>query len=130
MVGSIYSVSQLVGGLVIGSVGRNVGAGMTGGIGYFLDEDGTFLDRVNGEIVEAQRVVTADGEAQLKGMLEQHVAKTGSVRAQELLDNWADALPKFWQLVPPSEAQTPEASLESSSASSLAPELIGAGASA
>ena len=127
-----HCLEYMTGGCVavIGSVGRNVGAGMTGGIGYFLDEDGTFLDRVNGEIVEAQRVVTADGEAQLKGMLEQHVAKTGSVRAQELLDNWADALPKFWQLVPPSEAQTPEASLESSSASSLAPELIGAGASA
>ena len=49
-------------------VGRNVGAGMTGGIGYFLDEDGTFESKVNGEIVAMQRVITPAGEAQLKGL--------------------------------------------------------------
>jgi len=40
----------------LGSVGKNVGAGMTGGIGYFLDEDGTFESMVNREIVKLQRI--------------------------------------------------------------------------
>jgi DNA-cytosine methyltransferase len=39
-----------------------------------------------------------------------HGAKTGSQKAQEILSRWAEYLPKFWQLVPPSEAETPEAS--------------------
>jgi glutamate synthase (ferredoxin) len=94
---------------VLGRVGRNVGAGMTGGIGYFLDEDGTFASKVNGEIVAMQRVGTAQGEAQLKGLIEEHVAKTGSPKGKAVLAAWAEYLPKFWQLVPPSEANTPEA---------------------
>jgi hypothetical protein len=40
--------------VVLGNVGRNVGAGMTGGLGYFLDLDGSFLAKVNGEIVKTQ----------------------------------------------------------------------------
>ena len=95
--------------VVLGRVGRNVGAGMTGGIGYFLDEDGTFASKVNCEIVAMQRVGTAQGEAQLKGLIEEHVAKTGSPKGKAVLAAWAEYLPKFWQLVPPSEANTPEA---------------------
>ena len=95
--------------VVLGRVGRNVGAGMTGGIGYFLDEDSTFASKVNGEIVAMQRVGTAQGEAQLKGLIEEHVAKTGSPKGKAVLAAWAEYLPKFWQLVPPSEANTPEA---------------------
>jgi glutamate synthase (ferredoxin) len=96
--------------VVLGRVGRNVGAGMTGGLAYFLDEEGTFPTRVNPEIVKVQRVLTAAGEAQLKGMIEAHATRTGSQRAAHILTNWADYLPKFWQVVPPSEAETPLAS--------------------
>jgi glutamate synthase (ferredoxin) len=96
--------------VVLGRVGRNVGAGMTGGLAYFLDEEGTFPTRVNPEIVKVQRVLTAAGEAQLKGMVEAHATRTGSQRAAHILTNWADYLPKFWQVVPPSEAETPLAS--------------------
>ena len=98
--------------VVLGKVGRNVGAGMTGGIGYFLDEDGTFQSKVNGEIVSVQRVITPAGEAQLKTLIEDHVAKTGSPKGEAILANWAESLEKFWQVVPPSEANTPEASNE------------------
>ena len=96
--------------VVLGKVGRNVGAGMTGGLGYFLDEDETFPTKVNGEIVTMQRVESQAGEAQLKALIEAHVAKTGSPKGAKILENWAEYLPKFWQLVPPSEANTPEAS--------------------
>jgi glutamate synthase (ferredoxin) len=96
--------------VVLGAVGRNVAAGMTGGLGYFLDEEGDFTDKVNAEIVKVQRVVSKAGEAQLKGLLEEHVERTGSAKATALLADWDSSLPKFWQLVPPSEKETPEAS--------------------
>ena len=96
--------------VVLGKVGRNVGAGMTGGLGYFLDEDGTFPAHVNGEIVKMQRVSTAAGEAQLKELIEMQCDRTHSKKAEKILANWAEYLPKFWQVVPPSEANSPEAS--------------------
>jgi glutamate synthase (ferredoxin) len=96
--------------VVLGKVGRNVGAGMTGGLGYFLDEDGSFPAHVNGEIVKMQRVSTAAGEAQLKELIEAQRDRTNSKKAEKILANWAEYLPKFWQVVPPSEANSPEAS--------------------
>ncbi|MFH7242870.1 MAG: glutamate synthase large subunit [Spirulina sp.] len=95
--------------VVLGPVGRNVGAGMTGGLAYFLDEDGNFPTLVNPEIVKVQRVITPAGESQLKSLIEAHVAHTGSAKAQRILDNWSEYLPKFWQVVPPSEADSSEA---------------------
>ena len=105
--------------VVLGKVGRNVGAGMTGGLGYFLDEDESFPSKVNGEIVSMQRVSSQAGEAQLKALIEAHVAKTGSPKGAFVLVNWKEYLPKFWQLVPPSEANTPEASDEVVSAEAV-----------
>ena len=98
----------MTGGVVValGTVGRNVGAGMTGGIGYFYDEDGRFNERVNGEIVKFQRVGTAAGELQLRNMIERHFEKTGSEKAEAILDNWDEEKAKFWQVYPPSEAQS------------------------
>jgi glutamate synthase (ferredoxin) len=107
-----HCCEYMTGGVVVvlGSVGRNVGAGMTGGLGYFLDEDGSFQAKVNPEIVAVQRVISPGGEAQLKSLLEAHVAKTGSPKAQAILADWAGYLPQFWQVVPPSEKDTPQAS--------------------
>ena len=57
--------------------------------------------QVNTEIVAIQRVITPAGEAQLKGLIQQHADKTGSKKAAALLSNWASAKDKFWQIVPP-----------------------------
>jgi glutamate synthase (ferredoxin) len=95
--------------VVLGKVGRNVGAGMTGGLAYFLDEDGNFPELVNREIVTIQRVMTAAGEKQLKELITAHLHRTESPKAKMILENWQEFLPKFWQLVPPSEADGPEA---------------------
>jgi glutamate synthase (ferredoxin) len=99
--------------VVLGSVGRNVGAGMTGGLAYFLDEAGTFEAKVNREIVKTQRVSTAAGEAQLKAMITAHAERTNSPKAKQILADWATYLPQFWQVVPPSEADSAEASVTS-----------------
>lgn len=96
--------------VVLGPVGRNVGAGMTGGLAYFLDEAGNFPTRVNPEIVKVQRVITEAGAAQLKALIEAHAQHTGSAKAAAVLADWEAYLPKFWQVVPPSEADTPLAS--------------------
>ncbi|HEY9633649.1 MAG TPA: glutamate synthase-related protein [Coleofasciculaceae cyanobacterium] len=95
--------------VVLGKVGRNVGAGMTGGLAYFLDEDGSFPAKVNPEIVQIQRVTTPAGEQQLFDLIQAHAERTGSPKAKRILANWSESLPQFWQVVPPSEADSPEA---------------------
>jgi glutamate synthase (ferredoxin) len=106
-----HCCEYMTGGVVVvlGHVGRNVGAGMTGGIAYFLDEDGSFNSKVNSEIVQIQRVISPVGEQQLKELIQAHAQHTGSPKARMILESWSDYLPKFWQVVPPSEADTPEA---------------------
>jgi glutamate synthase (ferredoxin) len=98
--------------VVLGPTGRNVGAGMTGGLAYFLDEGGSFPTKVNPEIVQIQRVITKAGEQQLKDLIQAHAERTGSKKAQRILEEWSIYLPKFWQVVPPSEADQPEANLQ------------------
>ncbi|TVQ21893.1 MAG: glutamate synthase large subunit [Leptolyngbya sp. DLM2.Bin15] len=94
--------------VVLGAIGRNIGAGMTGGLAYILDEDGSVPVKVNPEIVKLQRVVTAAGAQQLKSMIQTYADHTGSDRAAKILSNWEHYLPQFWQVVPPSEADSPE----------------------
>ncbi|CAI0439968.1 unnamed protein product [Linum tenue] len=95
--------------VVLGKVGRNVAAGMTGGLAYMLDEDDTLMPKINKEIVKVQRVTAPVGQLQLKSLIEAHVEKTGSAKGAAILEEWEKYLPLFWQLVPPSEEDTPEA---------------------
>ena len=106
-----HCCEYMTGGLVVvlGEVGRNVGAGMTGGLGYFLDESNTFAQKVNPEIVKIQRVGSEAGEQQLKETIQQHVEKTNSPKGKAILQDWKNYLGKFWQVVPPSEADSAEA---------------------
>ena len=101
----------MTGGVIValGRVGRNIGAGMTGGLAYFLDEDGSFPTRVNQEIVKVQRVLSTAGEQQLHQLIQAHAERTGSQKARRILADWDEYLPQFWQVIPPSEAESPEA---------------------
>lgn len=118
-----HCCEYMTGGVVVvlGRSGRNVGAGMTGGLAYFLDEDGSFPTKVNPEIVQLQRVITPTGEAQLKSLIQAHAERTGSAKAQAILAQWPEFLGKFWQVVPPSEKDTPEANPETSEEKVLTP---------
>lgn len=104
-----HCCEYMTGGVVVslGSVGRNVGAGMTGGIGYFYDPDNALDERLNKEIVKSQNIVSEEGEAQLKAMIERHYQKTGSEKAEAILNNWSNEVGKFVQVYPPSEANSP-----------------------
>jgi glutamate synthase domain-containing protein 3 len=98
---------------VLGLTGRNFAAGMSGGIAYVYDEDGLFAKRCNMAMVALDKVLPDaeqpdDGmrhrgqtdEAQLKRMVEQHAALTGSGRAKELLADWAKARGSFVKVFP------------------------------
>ena len=61
--------------------------------------------QVNTEIVQIQRVQTAAGQAQLKALIQAHVDATQSSKGAAILGDWNNQLPKFWQLVPPSEVR-------------------------
>ncbi|MBD2774914.1 glutamate synthase-related protein [Iningainema tapete] len=104
-----HCCEYMTGGVVVvlGKVGRNVAAGMTGGLAYFLDEDGGFPELVNRD-VKFQRVITKAGEQQLHDLIKVHGERTGSSKAKMILQSWQEFLPKFWQLVPPSEVDSPE----------------------
>ena len=127
-----HCCEYMTGGTVVslGTVGRNVAAGMTGGLGYFYDPVGDFPDRVNGEIVAVQRVLSQAEEAHLKKLISDHVEKTGSPVGAAILGDWAGSLPLFWQLVPPSEANTPEASPDVGGASAVPSAAVSSGVGA
>ncbi|MEC8604528.1 MAG: hypothetical protein VXY29_00750, partial [Cyanobacteriota bacterium] len=100
-----HCCEYMTGGVVVvlGSTGRNVGAGMTGGVAFLLDEGDRVTPRVNFEIVEVCSITTAEQESMLKGLLEGHLAATGSSKASALLADWDAAKSRFKLLVPPSE---------------------------
>jgi len=101
---------------VLGKTGRNFAAGMSGGVAYVYDEDGHFAKRCNTAMVSLENVQPAaqqeaggeqalwhggqTDEAQLRKLLEDHNRWTGSKRARELLDNWAEARGKFVKVFP------------------------------
>jgi glutamate synthase (ferredoxin) len=89
--------------VVLGSTGRNVGAGMTGGVAFILDDNGGLAERVNREIVAICPLSTGEQEAVLKPLLEAHLQATGSAKAAALLADWPSARTRFKVLVPPSE---------------------------
>nr|YP_010336746.1 ferredoxin-dependent glutamate synthase [Stylonema alsidii]UNJ15152.1 ferredoxin-dependent glutamate synthase [Stylonema alsidii] len=115
-----HSCEYMTGGVVVvlGTFGRNIGAGMTGGLAYFYDEKNILEPRLNPDTVQAQRVITPEGEIQLQKLIQEHASKTGSKKAQEILENWQLHLPKFWQIVPAAESQMPETNPQYSKISS------------
>jgi glutamate synthase (ferredoxin) len=90
--------------VVLGSTGRNVAAGMTGGVAFILDERGGLVEeRVNPEIVAICELTTPEQEALLKPLLEAHLELTGSAKASQILADWPSWKTRFKLLVPPSE---------------------------
>ena len=86
--------------VVLGQVGRNFAAGMTGGTAYVFDQEADFKDKVNGEMVELDYLTETEDEAVVKEMVEEHLKYTGSERAAEILNNWLDYKEKFIRVMP------------------------------
>jgi glutamate synthase (NADPH/NADH) large chain len=85
--------------IILGTTGRNFAAGMSGGMAYVFDEDALFEARCNKEMVELETMDASDAEI-VRGLLEEHVQRTGSRKAVELLDCWEAVIPKFVKVVP------------------------------
>jgi len=86
--------------VVLGGTGRNFAAGMSGGIAYVLDERGDFRSKVNTQMVDLEGVVDATEAAALRRLVENHLERTSSSRARQVLDAWDEWLPKFARVIP------------------------------
>ncbi|MDZ4315481.1 MAG: glutamate synthase-related protein [Azonexus sp.] len=99
--------------VVLGMTGRNFAAGMSGGIAYVLDEDGSFKQRCNLAQVALEKVLPANrhaageplhrnmaDEVQLKDLITQHADFTGSATAKNILANWDAYREKFVKIYP------------------------------
>ncbi|CCU78527.1 Glutamate synthase [NADPH] large chain [Halanaerobium saccharolyticum subsp. saccharolyticum DSM 6643] len=86
--------------VVLGQVGRNFAAGMTGGTAYVFDLESDFKDRVNGEMVELNYLTETEDEIMVKKMIQEHLKYTGSDRAAEILNNWQSYKSKFIRVMP------------------------------
>jgi glutamate synthase (NADPH/NADH) large chain len=114
--------------VVLGRTGRNFAAGMSGGIAYVLDEDGTFASRCNMAMVELEPVIAEEDinareyghandlgshgrvdvlgdmsrydAARLHLLISRHARFAGSRRAAEILEKWDEYLPKFRKVMP------------------------------
>jgi glutamate synthase (NADPH/NADH) large chain len=85
--------------VVIGPTGLNFGAGMSGGIAYVLDVDGLFASRCNTELVEVEAPSHDDLE-EVRALVAEHAARTGSNAATTLLDDWETASSGFVKVMP------------------------------
>jgi glutamate synthase (NADPH/NADH) large chain len=125
-----HGCEYMTGGIVVvlGMTGRNFAAGMSGGVAYVLDEDGTFPSRCNLSMVELEPVeeeelllerdyhhggdlehkgrvdvgedLTRHDEERLHQLVQNHFLYTGSLKAKMILDDWAAWRPKFRKVMP------------------------------
>jgi len=108
-----HGCEYMTGGVVVvlGSTGRNFGAGMTGGFAFVLDGQEAFPAQVNPALVEIHRVEDPEDQDLLKSMVVRHAELTGSEKAKELLSNWDEMLPLFWKVEPKKEVVKLEAAV-------------------
>jgi glutamate synthase domain-containing protein 3 len=85
--------------VILGPVGPNLGAGMTGGEAYVYDPDGRLAGRLNRQLVDASRVEELPA-AELRFLVERHRVLTGSHRAAALLADWDATVRDFWHVLP------------------------------
>jgi glutamate synthase (NADPH/NADH) large chain len=125
-----HCCEYMTGGIVVvlGRTGRNFAAGMSGGVAYVIDEDGTFEKRCNMAMVELEPVLSEElinenafhqsGDLEAHGrvdvfsnllgedverlhiLISRHAKLTGSARAQHILANWKKFLPMFRKVMP------------------------------
>ncbi|TVR69455.1 MAG: glutamate synthase subunit alpha, partial [Sphaerobacteraceae bacterium] len=85
--------------VVLGPVGRNFAAGMSGGIAWVLDEDGTFSGLCNQALVDLEPM-SVDDHAVVRRLVERHVEYTGSTRGTTILESWDEWSSRFIKVMP------------------------------
>ena len=86
--------------VIIGEVGKNFAAGMSGGIAYVLDEKNDLYTKVNKQMVAIEKVTNKYDVQDVKNMIQEHVANTNSVKGKQILEHFEEYLPKFKKIIP------------------------------
>lgn len=99
--------------VILGSTGKNLCAGMSGGVAYVLDEQHDLYKRLNHELVKmyeltdsttvvhaSSRADETPDESVLKQLIEQHAQETGSQKAQQILSDWKHYRSLFKKIIP------------------------------
>ena len=97
-----HACEYMTGGtvVVLGSVGRNFGAGMSGGVAYVHDPDDVFWRHLNTEMVDLEHQLDdADAET-VRSLIRRHGAETGSATAERILSRWHSEVRSFRKVMP------------------------------
>lgn len=86
--------------VVLGDTGKNFAAGMSGGIAYVWDPRRDLYLRVNKELVSIELVTDRHDREELRRMIQEHVAATGSVKGRTILEDFDHAVESFKKILP------------------------------
>ena len=100
-----HACEYMTGGVIVvlGETGVNFGAGMTGGFAFVLDQENTFVDRYNHELLDLHRITPEHMEAYpayVQDLIRDHLRETGSEWAKYVYDNYSDMVGHFWLVKP------------------------------
>lgn len=97
-----HGCEYMTGGIavILGKVGRNFGAGMSGGIAYVLDIENTFKQHCNSDDLNIDPIENENDTNQLKQLIKNHYIATTSPLAKRILSDWKTYLPKFKKVLP------------------------------
>ncbi|WP_143338223.1 glutamate synthase large subunit [Demequina sp. NBRC 110054] len=110
-----HALEYMTGGtaLILGRIGRNLGAGMSGGTAYVLD---LRTERVNREALASGELtlspLDAEDETIVRGLIERHVEQTSSPFGKELLSSWDESVTRFTRVLPAQYARVRDALAE------------------
>ena len=86
--------------VILGEIGKNFGAGMSGGIAYVYDRDNTLSCRINTGMVDLDAIESQEDETEVKSMIENYIKYTDSQKAKDILQNWEENKSKFIKVMP------------------------------
>jgi glutamate synthase (NADPH/NADH) large chain/glutamate synthase (ferredoxin) len=94
---------------ILGPVGTNFGAGMSGGLAFVYDENDQLAERINPQMIGIERLNNEEEITSLRQLVAAHARVTGSPHAKALIEGWEHAISKFWKVVPhPPTPDTPK----------------------
>ncbi len=86
--------------VILGEIGRNFAAGMSGGVAYIWDHTGKMASRINTGMVELEELTEVEDIIECKSLIEKHLDYTGSLNAQDVLADWKGNISKFIKVMP------------------------------
>jgi len=97
-----HGLEYMTGGkvVILGKVGRNFAAGMSGGIAYVYDNNNTLKDFSNHEMILFEKNLSNEDADTIRSMIKKHFIYTGSLLAERLLDSWTETLENFVKIIP------------------------------